>query len=376
MDLSKYRKLFPITTQKIYLNHAAISPFSIRVTDRMEWYLDERSIGNIDSFPEVNKIRRQTRELIAKMINAKAESIAFITNTSEGFNHLVNGLNWREGDEILIPDCEFPSNVYPFKNLERHGVKIKLIPSRSGLIDPQDIKKLISARTRLLSVSYVEFSNGFRNNLEAIGQLCEEHDIIFSVDSIQGLGALPLNVETFRIDFLSNGGHKWLMGPMGAGFMYISPGLFSRLQPAYTGWLAVEDAWNFLDYRLDFLPDARRYEYATANFMGIVGLSASVELLMEVGLNNIENHLLQLGEILVNELEQVGMEFVNSKKKEHWSGIYSFKGKDTDRLYEYLSKQKIVCSLRNGRLRIAPHFYNTKEEIQEVVNQIRAFYAE
>jgi len=251
MPFRQYRKLFPITAQKIYLNHAAISPLSTRVTDRLDEFIDERSFGLIDNFKAADQTRQRLREVLAKMINARAKDIVFIQNTSEGFNHLVNGLEWQAGDEIILTEVEFPSNIYPFKNLERFGVVIKYVPQRNGEIHIEDIERLISKRTRLLSISFVEFSNGFRNDLQAIGDICRRENIIFSVDSIQGLGALPLDVQKCHIDFLSNGGHKWLMGTMGAGFMYIAAQLFERLQPAFTGWLAVEEAWDFFDYRLN-----------------------------------------------------------------------------------------------------------------------------
>ncbi len=375
MELKDYRKLFPVTLQKIYLNHAAISPLSTKVTDQLEWLLDDRQFGEIDSFLAADQIRNEARTILARLINARPENIAFISNTSEGFNHLVNGLEWKAGDEILVPDCEFPSNVYPFKNLERLGVIVKHIPAANGQVELEAIAERITPKTRLLSISYVEFLSGFRNDLKTIGALCKENGIIFSVDGIQGLGALPLDVQEAGIDFLSNGGHKWLMGPMGAGFMYISPSLFERLTPAFAGWLSVENAWDFLDYRLDFLPDARRFEYGTANFLGIVGLSASLKILQEVGLGRIEAHLLQLGELLVSGLENLGLKFVNSKDKRHWSGIYTFSGVRMEELFDYLKRNNVVCSLRNGWLRIAPHFYNTAEEIEEVISLVRKFYS-
>lgn len=374
MPFREYRKLFPVTMQKIYMNHAGISPFSTRVTDKLDCYIDDRSFGNIDSYPLVNEMRNQTRELIAKMINARAEQIAFITNTSEGFNHLVNGLRWKAGDQIILTDYEFPSNIYPFKNLQRFGVEIVLVPNRDGQIFLEDIEQRITAHTRLLSISYVEFSNGFRNDLEAIGKICKEKGIIFSVDGIQGLGGLPLDVEKCQIDFLSNGGHKWLMGPMGAAFMYIADALFEKITPAYTGWLAVDDAWNFFDYRLEFLPDARRFEYATANFMGITGLSAALELLNEIGLPNIEQHLLKIGGYMVERLEQLGMIFKGSRDRKRWSGIYSFAGRETDKLFQYLLSKNIVCALRNGMIRVSPHFYNINEEIDELADEVKKFY--
>ena len=369
-----YRELFPITAQKIYLNHAAISPFSTRVTDRLEWFLDERQFGQIDLFQKADALRQQTRQHLAQMINAQPENIAFITNTSEGFNHLVHGLEWHKGDEIIIPDCEFPSNMYPFLNLEQKGVVVKKVATTNGLVDMEHLRAAISSKTRLLSISFVEFLSGYRNDLKTIGRLCREHDIIFSVDGIQGLGALPLDVQACNIDFLSNGGHKWLMGAMGSGFMYISSKLFPQLKPSFTGWLAVENAWEFLDYRLTFLPDARRFEYATANFLGIVALSAAVELLLEVGLSKIEQHLLNLGAQLVMELEKLGLKFVNTKQQAHWSGIYTFKAANADALFDYLAQNQIICSLRNGLLRIAPHFYNTQQEIEELITVVRKFY--
>lgn len=374
MELSEYRKLFPVTTQKIYLNHAAISPLSVRVTDMLEWYMDERCFGVIDIYPRALEIREAARALAAGLLNTDPSHIAFITNTSEGFNILAQGLTWQAGDQILLTDYEFPSNIYPFKNLERHGVELVLIPNRHGCIEIEDILERITPRTRLLSISFVEFSNGFRNDLPTIGQICLDHDIIFSVDSIQGLGALELDVKACAIDFLSNGGHKWLMGPMGAGMVYIHPRLLHKITPCFTGWLAVEDAWNFFDYRLDFLPDARRFEYATSNFMGICGLKASMELLLEVGIGSIEKHLLNLGERMVSGLSDIGLRFLGAADKKYWSGIYSFSGPQMEALFNHLKEQDIITSLRNGNLRISPHFYNTAAEIDELIAAVRTFY--
>ncbi len=372
---SKYRTLFPVTLQKIYLNHAAISPLSTRVTNRMDEFIDERSFGVIDNFPNGERYRNQARQTIAAMIHAQPKQIAFIGNTSEGFNHLVHGLNWKSGDEVLLVEGEFPSNVYPFLNLEkRFGVKPVFVPQYNGQIRLEDIADRINERTRLLSISFVEFSNGFRNDLQAIGALCRERDILFSVDGIQGVGAMELNVQACGIDFLSNGGHKWLMGTMGAGFMYVAPELLERLQPAFTGWLAVENAWDFSRYELALLPDSARFEFATANFIGISALSASVEVLHEVGVPAIEKHLIALGERLIDGLQELGMRFMGASDRKHWSGIYSFSGKQTGKLFEYLLNKGIVCSLRNGMLRVAPHFYNTQEEIEELIASVRLFY--
>jgi len=375
MTLNYFRRFFPITAKKIYMNHAAISPMSTRVTEKLDWYIDERSFGLVDIYPKAIEIRESLRGSAARLINTKPENIAFISNTSEGFNILVHGLEWQQGDQIILTDYEFPSNIYPFKNLESQGVEIVLIPNRDGIIELDDIIKAITPRTKLLSISFVEFSNGFRNDLEAIGKICKEHGIIFSVDGIQGLGGIQLDVQKYQIDFLSNGGHKWLMGTMGAGLMFIHPELFRKIKPQFTGWLAVENAWDFFDYKLDFLPDAKRFEYATGNFLGITALSASIGLLLEAGPAEIENHLLTIGAQMVEGMEAQGLKFLGSRDKKYWSGIYSFAGKNMEKFQEYLLSKDIVCALRNGNLRVSPHFYNTSDEVGELIRETGKFYS-
>ena len=340
----------------------------------LEWHIDERMFGMIDTHSDGLKKRDKARELMAEMLNALPEDIAFTSNTSDGLNILANGIDWREGNEIILTDYEFPANIYPFLNQERKGVKTVYVPNRDGEIHIEDILSKINKNTRLLSISFVEFGNGFKNDLETIGRICKENDIIFSVDGIQGLGAVPLDVKACQIDFLSNGGHKWLMGPMGVGIIYIAKDLFNKLTPAYSGWLAVNNAWDFYDYKLDLLPDARRFEYATANFMGISGFTAAVDLLLEAGIEKIYDHLLEMGNKLVEGLTDLGMEFCGSKNKAHWSGIFSFKGGDLEALHGFLEENDIVSALRGDKIRFAPHFYNIIEEIEEVIEQVSVFY--
>lgn len=370
----KYRTLFPNTARQVYLNHAAISPLSTRVTDKLDLYINERSFGAIDTFELADATRQETRRRLGKLINADPAQIAFIPNTSQGFNHLVNGLNWSERDEIILIDYEFPSNIYPFLNLQkRFGVKVHFVANHLGQVRLEDVVDKMNANTRLLSISFVEFSNGYRNDLRSLGQICHERGILFSVDGIQGVGALPLDVQDMQIDFLSNGGHKWLMATMGAGFMYMSKALMDKSHPAQTGWLAVEDAWDFSKHELNLLPDARRYEFATSNFMGIMALSASLELLLEVGIEHIEKHLLNLGSYLVEEMRKLGFVHTGAADKAHWSGIFAFSGNNCQQLYEYLKSENIIVSLRNGNLRVAPHFYNTRDDLQIFVDTVRKF---
>ena len=370
MSLSSYRKYFPITATDIYLNHAAVSPLSTKVVEAIEQILKMRSSGQIEVFPESVEEKKKLKKNLATLIDGEPDNIAIIGNTSEGFNWLVHGLEWNEGDRVLLVENEFPANIYPFLNLEQHGVIIDYVPVRDGFIYPEDIENTIQPDTKLLSISFVGFLNGFRNQLSDISRICRERNVIFSVDGIQGVGALPLSVGNSGIDFLSNGGHKWLMGPQGCGFMYISPVLFERLKPAFAGWLSVKDSWNFFDYRLDFLDDARRFEIATSNVLGIFGLRASTDLLLAAGLANIEKHLFMLGNRLIEELSVLGFKYIGSDNKKERSGIYSFTCENEKVLFENLQKNRIHISLRNGIIRFSPHFYNTVEEIDRVVEII------
>jgi selenocysteine lyase/cysteine desulfurase len=367
MSLSEFRKYFPISSTDIYLNHAAVSPLSTRVVEAMERVLQQRSSGEIEIFREAVEQKKKLKKSLANLIDGTPENIAIIGNTSEGFNWLVQGLDWKKGDRVLLGEDEFPANIYPFLNLEQQGVIIDYVPVRDGFIYVEDIKNKIQSNTKLLSISFVEFLNGFRNQMSDIGSICREKDIIFSVDGIQGVGVLPLSVGQSGIDFLSNGGHKWLMGPQGCGFMYISPLLFKKLKPAFAGWLSVKDSWNFFDYRLDFLDDARRFEIATSNMLGIYGLAASTELLLEAGTANIEKHLLHLGNQLIDKLSDLDFKYIGSNVQKERSGIYSFTCKNEKSLFEHLRNNRVHLSLRNKILRFAPHFYNTTDEIDRVV---------
>lgn len=376
MDLKDYKKLFPVTKDSVYLNHAAVSPFSLTLIKEINEFLAKRSQNNVDEYPLIMETKAELKKNISKLINGNSENIAISGNTSEGFNWLVNSLPWKSGDRILLTDYEFPSNVYPFLNLKRLGIKVDFVENKSGKILVEDIESKISPRTKIISISFVEFLNGFRNNLKDIGELCKQHNIIFSVDSIQGVGALPFDVQSCNIDFVSNGGHKWLMGPQGCGFMYIAPKLHEILVPVFAGWLSVKDSWNFLDYNLDLLDDAERFEIGTSNALGVIGLKAATDLLLEVGSAHIEKHLFTLGDYLINSLKEIGLIYNGSYELSERSGIYSFNYKDAEKLKELhasLLQSKIFVSYRNGALRVSPHFYNDTEDIEKLIATCKTF---
>ncbi|KAA3611248.1 MAG: aminotransferase class V-fold PLP-dependent enzyme [Calditrichaeota bacterium] len=374
MPFTAYRNQFPFTNSKIYLNHAGVSPLSTDVREKMDWFINNRSFGEIEFFEEMVELRDQTRSLLAKIINVEENGIAFTANTSTGFNWLAQGLKWKKGDQIILTDLEFPSNVYPFLNLQKQGVEVVFVKSKNGCIEVEDIEKAITPKTRMISISFVEFSTGYRNDLLAIGALSKHHDLIFSVDAIQGLGAIPLDVKACHIDFLSCGGHKWLMGPMGIGFMYFEQNLFEKISPAFVGWDSVTNSLDYLDYNFELLPDARRFEYATQNHLGICGLSASLDILHRVGIATIEQHLLILGKQMVDRLPDYGMKFLGHEDSFYWSGIFSFSHPDAEELSMFLKKHNVICSIRDGALRFSPHFYNNRDDINAIIDLIGKFH--
>jgi cysteine desulfurase / selenocysteine lyase len=364
-NLPLYRSWFPIIeTKKIWLNHASISPISSRVRSAVDAYLQNRMTGDIDVYLAAQRSVVQTKNNLGALINAHPERIGFVGNTSEGLNILANGLDWKAGDRILLNDCEFPTNVVPFLNCRRHGVEIDFVKSTRGEIRIDDIEQMITPRTRVLSISFVQFLSGFKADLPTIGRLCRKHNLIFCVDSIQGLGVSPLDVRDAGIDFLSNGGNKWLMGMMGLGFVYLTDELQARLTQAHIGWTSNRDFFgDFFNYRIDPDDTARRYENGTQNYCGIAALEASTSTLLDVGIDRIARHVGTLTDEIIGICDELGFETVTPREKDRRAGIVSITGCDIGRACALLNEENIIVSMREGMLRIAPHFYNTLDEI-------------
>jgi selenocysteine lyase/cysteine desulfurase len=369
----KYRALFPHIDHMVYLNHAALAPMHHESLRAIEQCYYERTSGNIEFWPDVMEVKGEFKELAGCLINAAPENIAVTDSTSMGLNWLAQGLSWKPGDRIILNNFEFPSNVYPFLNLERSGVKFDFVEHRDGRLLVEDIAAKIRPETRLLSISFVEFLNGYRNDLKRIGELCRENNIIFCVDGIQGLGALHLDVQEMDIDCLVSGGQKWLMWPLGTAFFYLSPGIFDTVCPMAAGWLSVEDSWDFFDYRLKFLPTAERFEPGMFNVAGVVGANASLRMFLEIGSRDIEQRILSTTDYLIERLMEDGYSIYTPLEPEARSGIVTFHHHNAPGLYEHLKAHSVHVSLRNGFIRVSPHFYNTEEDIDCLIDLVLNF---
>jgi len=373
MNEKEIRELFPVTKHTIYVNHAAVSPYSEWVKKEMENYISQRGDDRVEDFISWVEKRDQVRRKIAQLIRAETDNIAFVKNTSEGLSILASGLEWKPGDHIILMDNEFPANIYPFLNLRKFGVEIDFVKNQKGFIKIEDIKKAINKKTRLLSISFVGFLNGFKHDLVSIGEICKKNQIIFCVDGIQGIGALGIDVGRCQIDFLANGAHKWLMSPQGAGFIYLNENLLKRINLSHVGWLSVKDSWNFFDYDLNLIDNAQRFEIATENWLGIYGMNGALDLFSKIGFKRIEGKVLAVTDRLIEHLQQLDVKIFSSLEKQHRSGIVSFMLKErekTKNLFQTLMNEKIWCSLREGLIRISPHIYNNAEEMDRIAEVI------
>lgn len=375
MNISDVRSYFPyLKNGMIYFNHASTGPVTTIVRDRINDLLVERSENNPDDYASFLKIAEETKLLLSEYLNTTSDRIAFTDNTSNGINILANGITWIKGDHIILNDQEFPANVYPFMNLQTKGVKIDFVKSNDGIVTAEDIIEKVTEKTRLISVSFVQFLSGYKINLEKLGNYCNEHNIILSVDAIQGLGVLNLDVQKFNIDFVSNGTQKWMLGLQGMAFIYISKKLQEQVNPAFVGWLSVENAWELLNYDLKLKETASVFQTGTLNTIGIYTLNTSMKLFKEYGFQKIENTVLDHTFYLRNKLSVENQTlFPKNLLEENYSGIVSIRHKDPEGLFNWLSERKIVVSLRENIIRLSPHFYNTTEEIDIVVDAIVNF---
>lgn len=367
------RKLFPVTQNYVYLNHAAVAPVSLPVYERMEQYARELLEHGLVHYRERAAAVEHARQLAAQFINARPHEIGFAPNTSSGLGFIANGIDWQAGDNVVTADCEFPANLHPWLRLKREcGVEVRMARERDGRLETEEILSLIDERTRVVTLSFVEFASGFRNDLRTIGRSCRERDVLFVVDAIQGLGALALDVERDMVDALSADAHKFLLGPDGCALFYISARAIGRVRPTLVGWTSVREPYDFNNYEQEYALGAKRFEPGALNTAGVVGLGAAIELFLQAGVEKIENYLLGLGDYLCEQLRERSYHIVSSRHEGEKSAVICCQHErySASDLHHKLNEQRIITTPRLNRLRISPHFYNTKEEIDQLIEAL------
>ena len=362
---------FPICARKIYCAHAADAPLPRRVAEAMHESIERASVDARNYENELERIE-ETRALAARLLGCDTEEIAFTGPTASGLNTVANGLDWKAGDEVVCYLDDYPANVYPWLALERQGVKpVLLKTARLGEITPEIVERALTPRTKLVALASAHNISGYRIDLDAIGARCAEGGVLFSVDAIQTLGAFP--VPLTNVDFMSSGAQKWLLGPSGAGILYVKKTRHELLRPALIGgWNVVSP--DFITQReVRFESGGRKFEPGAYTHSVIAGLRASVELLLEVGPNEVSKQIRSLTESLRDQISSADFEFLSPAEEKSRCGILTFRHPYIagEAFLDAMTKSDIVVSLRydranRGWLRISPHFYNTEAEIQKI----------
>lgn len=377
-ELKELRADYPHINQGlIYLNHAAISPLSSTVKKAIETFIMERHQGPIENFEQGVQRADETKSAIQRYISAEStDRITFLDNTSNAISAVAGGFPWQDGDEIITNTMEFPSNVHPFRILKDRGVKTVYVPHQNYTITAEMIEEFITPKTKMVAVSAVQYLSGYKTDLQAIGELCEGHNITFVVDGIQALGAQQIDVQKNRIDALATGSQKWLMGPMGIGFLYLSESLSKKLTPTQTGWLSVKEPWELSNFEQDWQPLNQHLETGTPNMLGITGLGASLQSKFAIGPEKIKSQILYLtGQLIENLQSKNDVSIITPMDAKNRLGIVTFTVAGVER-HEYdevvsnLKESGIIISTREGFFRISPHYYNSEADIETAVNEI------
>ncbi len=371
----KLRALFPITEHSVYLNHAAVSPLPGTTIEAIQSQLIDVAANGSLNFRSWVDVKHEARKLIASMIGARPEQIAFMRNTSDGLSSVANGLKWNEGDNIVTFRGEFPSNVYPWLRIrDTRNVEVRMCEERDGRVDTDSLISLINKRTRIVTLSHVQYASGFRSDLERIGRAARSCDALFVVDAIQAMGVLPIDVDAELVDVLAGAGHKWLLAPEGVGILYLSDRARERVEPTLVGWVSVPNPEEYNNFNQGWNRGALAWETGTGPAALFYGLKASLRLLLDTGVPVIAAHLERITDYLCDRLESQGnYRIVSSRQEGEKSQIVCIQhkfGLSPLTLYKQLKDRRIVTAPRGERLRISPHFYNTAEEIDEFIQAL------
>ena len=370
MKLTQLRDQFPVTHRYAYLNHASVGALPEPVVGAMTRYLTERGDSGGEALTNWEADIEQARQACARFVGAHRDEIVLTGSISHGLNIVACGIDWRDGDNLICAETEFTANIYPWTNLERRGVEVRFAAARENRILIEDIASLMDRRTRLVAISFVEFQSGYRNDLDALAALCHERGAYLCVDGIQGLGALQFSVAQIPVDFVAAHAAKWMLGPIGSGFLYVRRELLRALDPVMVGWRSVVDRDDYFKYDSPLCECGERYEPGSPNFAGLLGMEAAIELLLSVGMEEIETRILSLTDYLIARLQARGCAIGTpvTRRRER-SGIVSFRhpAVDSAALYERLRAADVIVSLRGNLIRVSPHFYNTQDELDRLL---------
>jgi cysteine desulfurase/selenocysteine lyase len=372
-SIERIHEQFPVTKNKVFMNHAAQSPLPKPVADAVRKYVDDFSNFGTTS----NEWNDGGKPFFAKLIDAKPEEIAFVENTSVGLNIAANVLSYPHGSKIVTTDLEYPSVVYPWLR-KSPSVKVHYVRNVNGKISLEDVEKAVDDKTAAVAISHVEYVNGFRHDLRALSEIAHEHGAYLIVDAIQSAGAIQIDVKRSDVDFLMSACYKWLLSPPGAGYLYVKDELVEKFEPPFVGWASVKpevfETIDFFDiWSMRLSETASRFEVGSPSFISLIGATEALKMLLDIGIEKIEKRILRLTDHLIEAVKDLGLELQTPEEPQCRSGIVNFKIDKPKEVTEKLNEKGIVVSPRAHGIRVSPHFYNTEEEIDKLIREIKQF---
>jgi len=371
------KQQFPHLAEMIHLNHAAVAPWPAVVRDAVTQFADENARLGSTHYPSWLKIEMKLRKGLASLINAASpDDIALVKNTSEALSFVAYGLEWEVGHNVVSSDQEFPSNRIVWESLEQHGVEFREADLSSADTPEDALFAKCDQNTRLLTISSIQYATGLRMDLERIGQYCRDNGILFCVDAIQSIGAVQLDAQAIKADFVMADGHKWMLGPEGLGVFYCRPEIRDKLKLTQYGWHMVDPLGNYSVKNWKVAKTSRRFECGSPNMIAIHALNASIKLLLETGMDEVEALVLENSRYLCERLDEInGVKLLTNTEPGRYGGIVNFSCKDNDGLFQALEKQGIFCALRGGGIRFSPHFYTPKSQLDKALTVVKRFVA-
>jgi selenocysteine lyase/cysteine desulfurase len=363
----------PIAERLAYFDHAAVAPLPTPAREAIEKWLGEATEKGDTVWSQWAARMEQVRAVAARLIGAQPGEIALVPNTTAGIGLVAEGFPWQAGDNVVTLANEFPSNQYPWMNLASRGVETRRVPVDGGVVDLARVEAACDRRTRIVAVSWVGYATGWRIDVAAVSELCRSRGCYFFLDAIQGLGVFPLDVRGMGVDFLAADGHKWMLGPEGAGILLVRQEHLPMLRPLNVGWNSVVQGNDYTKIDLNIRPEAARYEGGSQNMVGFIGLGASLDLLASLGVgprsSPVAEQVLALTDYACERLASLGATFLAPRQGPHRSGIVTFQlpGRDPNEIRRRLEVAGIIVRCRAGGVRISPHGYNTPEEVDRMI---------
>jgi cysteine desulfurase / selenocysteine lyase len=372
----RFRAGMPIAQRLAYFDHAAVAPLPQSAREAIARWSQEAAEQGDTVWPLWAGRLEEVRRTAAQLVNADPEEMALVPNTTTGISLVAEGYPWQAGDNVVTLANEFPSNQYPWLNLASRGVETRRVPVDGGVVDLERLEAACDARTRIVSVSWVGFASGWRIDVPEVSAMCRRKGCLFFLDAIQGLGVFPLDVVATGVDVFAADGHKWLLGPEGAGLLFVKREHLERLRPLNLGWNSVAQGSDYSRIELNVRPDAARYEGGSQNMVGFQGLLASLQLLAGLGVgpqsSPVADRVLELTDRACEQLEARGATLLAPREGKHRSGIVTFKlpGHEAQDVRRKLEQAGIIVRCRAGGVRLSPHAYNTSEEIDRLSEQL------